>query len=408
MTPSTLPLAGLRVLDLSRVLAGPFCAMILANLGADVIKVEDKKGDESRAWVPFTKDLSDSFTAVNLNKRGIVVDLKMPEGQQAIRDLARTADVLVENFKTGTMEKFGLGYEELARVNPRLVFVSISAYGRRGPRAEYPGYETLLQAYSGIMSFTGMPDGEPVRTGVSFLDLSSGVIGALAAVTALYRRQATGQGAKIEGSLLQSALGLMTVQLTPFFQNRQLPRKLGSGHASATPYQAFKTSDGWILIAAANQNLWEKLAAAIGVEAMAREPKFKDNPSRMANLKEFLARLNEVIGAWKTLELEQHLVRAGVPCSQLNTVDQLLADGQVAALDAFNVVDDPDYGRFTVPGTPFHMPGMGKPAARRPPRLGEHTREVLREAGYTDARIDALIESGAVAEAPGAKGAAAD
>jgi crotonobetainyl-CoA:carnitine CoA-transferase CaiB-like acyl-CoA transferase len=400
MTQSNLPLAGVRVLDLSRVLAGPFCAMMLANLGADVIKVEDRKGDESRAWVPFTKDLSDSFTAVNLNKRGIVVDLKMPEGQQTIRDLVRTADVLVENFKTGTMEKFGLAYEELARINPRLIFVSISAYGRRGPRAEYPGYETLLQAYSGIMSFTGPPDGEPVRTGVSFLDLSSGVIGALAAVTALFQRQTSGRGTKIEGSLLQSALGLMTVQLTPFFQNRQVPKKLGSGHASAAPYQAFKTADGWILIAAANQNLWEKLASAIGVDAMVREAKFRDNPSRMANLKEFIGRLSEVIGTWKTLELEALLVKAGVPCSKLNTVDQLLADGQVGALDAFNTVEDPAYGRFTVPGTPFHMLGMGKPAARRPPRLGEHTREVLREAGYPDARIDALLKSGAVAEAP--------
>ncbi len=408
MKATSLPLSGIRVLDLSRVLAGPFCGMLLANLGADVIKVEDTKGDETRAWTPFTKDLSDSFTAVNLNKRGIVVDLKSADGQQVIKDLVKTCDVVVENFKTGTMEKFGLGYEALAGVNPRLVFVSISAYGRRGPRAEYPGYETLLQAYSGIMSFTGMPDGEPVRTGVSFLDLSSGVLGTLGAVTALYQRQFTGRGTKIEGSLLQSAVGLMTVQLTPFFQNGVLPRKLGSGHASATPYQAFKTADGWILIAAANQNLWEKLAAALGAQAMVKDARFKDNPSRMANLKEFLSKLNTVIGTWKTLELESHLVKAGVPCSKLNTVDQLLADGQVNALDPFNEVDDPDYGRFKVPGLPIHMLGMGKPEVRRPPRLGEHTRQVLGEAGYDAARIDALVKSGAVATASPAKGAAAD
>jgi crotonobetainyl-CoA:carnitine CoA-transferase CaiB-like acyl-CoA transferase len=407
MTSAPLPLSGLRVLDLSRVLAGPFCAMMLANLGADVIKVEDKKGDESRAWVPFTKDLSDSFTAVNLNKRGIVVDLKSPDGQQVIRDLVKTADVLVENFKTGTMERFGLGYDSLEKINPGLVFVSIAAYGRKGPRAEYPGYETLLQAYSGIMSFTGMPDGEPVRTGVSFLDLSSGVIGALAAVTALYRRKETGRGGKVEGSLLQSALGLMTVQLTPFFQNGLVPRKLGSGHASATPYQAFQTADGWILIAAANQNLWEKLAQAIGVEALLKEPKYKDNPGRMANLKEFLSRLNPVIAGWETRKLEDHLVKAGVPCSKLNTVDQLLADGQVNALDPFNEVDDPEYGHFKVPGTPFHLQGMDKPALRRPPKLGEHTREVLREIGYDDARIEDLLSKGAVACAGPAKPAAA-
>ena len=396
---NSLPLAGIRVLDLSRVLAGPFCGMMLANLGADVIKVEDKKGDETRAWTPFTKDLSDSFIAVNLNKRGMVVDLKLPEGQQVIKDLVKTCDVLVENFKTGTMERFGLGYEDLKPLNKGLVFVSISAYGRRGPRAEYPGYETLLQAYSGIMSFTGMPGGEPVRTGVSFLDLSSGCLASLAAVTALYRRKETGEGAKVEGSLLQSAVGLMTVQLTPFFQNQVQPKKLGSGHASATPYQAFETKDGWILIAAANQNLWEKLAQALKLDWMLKEPKFKDNPSRMANLKEFLGHLNTTIGQWETAKLEDHLVAAGVPCSKLNTVSGLMGDGQVDALDAFNRVEDAEYGPIQVPGLPFHMTALGQRAILRPPKLGEHTRQVLQEIGYDAAKIERLIQQGAVAAA---------
>src|SRR5579863_2235946 len=378
---NTLPLAGIRVLDLSRVLAGPFCGMMLANLGADVIKVEDKKGDETRMWTPFTKDLSDSFIAVNLNKRGIVVDLKLPAGQQVIKDLVKSCDVLLENFKTGTMERFGLGYQDLKPLNKGLVFVSISAYGRHGPRAEYPGYETLLQAYSGIMSFTGMPGGEPVRTGVSFLDLSSGCLASLATVTALYRRKETGEGALIEGSLLQSAVGLMTVQLTPFFQNKVQPKKLGSGHASATPYQAFQTKDGWILIASANQNLWEKLAQALKLDWMLKDPKYKDNPSRMSNVKEFQGHLNACIGQWETQKLEDHLVAAGVPSSKLNTVGGLMADGQVDALHPFNKVQDPDYGSIQVPGLPFHMTDIGSRTLRRPPRLGEHTREVLTEIG---------------------------
>lgn len=397
MTENTLPLAGIRVLDLSRVLAGPFCGHLLSNLGAEVIKVEDKKGDETRMWGPFTKDLSDSFLALNFNKRGMVVDLKTEEGRRIIRELASRADVLVENFKTGTMEKFGLGYEELSKDNPGLVYTSISAFGRKGPRAAYPGYETLMQAYSGIMSFTGMADGEPVRTGVSFLDLTSGLTGALATVVALYRRKETGRGGLAEGSLLQSALGLMLVQLVPFFNNGQLPKKLGSGHASATPYQAFRTTDGWVLIAAANQNLWEKLARAIDLEWMIAEERFKDNPSRMANLHEFMEYLNEALGKWETKPLVEMLVSQGVPSSPINNLEELMKEGQVAALDPFVEVDDPEYGKLRTSNVPFHLSDFGSRPVFRPPRLGEHTREVLQELGYDAARIDALFASGAVA-----------
>ena len=394
---NTLPLAGIRVIDLSRVLAGPFCTHTLANLGAEVIKVEDRKGDETRYWAPFTQDMSDSFMALNFNKRGIVVDLKSEEGPQIIRELVAGADVLVENFKTGDMEKFGLGYEALNTLNPALVYTSIAAFGRRGPRAKYPGYETLLQAYSGIMSFTGMPDGEPVRTGVSFLDLTSGLAAALATVVALYRRKETGRGAKVEGSLLQSALGLMLVQLVPFFNNNRLPKKLGSGHASATPYQAFRTADGWVLIAAANQNLWERLAHAIGVAWMIDEPAFKDNPSRMANLEAFLGHLNTALAEWETAAVVETLLGAGVPCSPINNLAELMADGQVDALDAFIAVDDPEYGRLRTSGIPFHLSDFGSRTVTRPPKLGEHTRQVLRELDYDDARIDALYAKGAVA-----------
>ncbi|MCZ6552796.1 MAG: CoA transferase, partial [SAR324 cluster bacterium] len=329
MSSNSLPLAGIKVIDLSRVLAGPFCSMLLSHLGAEVIKIEDRKGDETRAWPPFTRDMSDSFLAVNVNKRSIVIDLARPEGQGIVKDLAREADVLVENFKTGTMEKFGLTYEVLKAVNPGLIFCSISAFGRKGPRATYPGYETLLQAYSGIMSFTGTPDGEPVRSGVSFLDLSSGILGALGTVTALYRRTKGGEGAKIEGSLLQSAVFLMALQLSNYFQSGTLPRKLGSAHASATPYQAFPTRDGQVLIAAANQNLWEKLALALDLEWMISEEKFKDNRNRMANLPEFLGQLSAATGRWETGALINTLVDAGVPCSKINDFDDLMADGQV-------------------------------------------------------------------------------
>ena len=399
MSSNSLPLAGIKVIDLSRVLAGPFCSMLLSHLGAEVIKIEDRKGDETRAWPPFTRDMSDSFLAVNVNKRSIVIDLARPEGQGIVKDLAREADVLVENFKTGTMEKFGLTYEVLKAVNPGLIFCSISAFGRKGPRATYPGYETLLQAYSGIMSFTGTPDGEPVRSGVSFLDLSSGILGALGTVTALYRRTKGGEGAKIEGSLLQSAVFLMALQLSNYFQSGTLPRKLGSAHASATPYQAFATRDGQVLIAAANQNLWEKLARALDLEWMISEEKFKDNRNRMANLPEFLGQLSAATGRWETAALINTLVEAGVPCSKINDFDDLMADGQVDALGAVQEIDDPEYGTLRVCGPPFHMTGFEKRTPFRAPKLGEHTRDILSELGYGDARLQALLDDGVVQSA---------
>ena len=393
MESNNLPLAGIKVVDLSRVLAGPFCAMLLSHLGAEVIKVEDHKGDETRAWPPFIKDMSASFLAVNVNKRDIVVDLKTGEGRQIVKDLVRGADVLVENFKTGDMEKFGLSYEELKEVNPGLVFTSISAFGRRGPRAKYPGYETLLQAYSGIMDFTGVPGGEPVRSGVSFLDLSSGIIGALATVTALYRRKDDGAGAKIEGSLLQSAVFMMALQMSCFLNGGVLPKKLGSSHASATPYQAFPTSDGYVLIAAANQNLWEKLARALKLDWMIPEEKFKDNQNRMAHQPEFLELLSEATRKWETAPLVELLVSAGVPISRINNLADLMEEGQVDALGAVKDIDDPEYGRLRVSGAPFHMTGFGNGGPFRAPKLGEHTREILAALDYDDARIEALIKS---------------
>jgi crotonobetainyl-CoA:carnitine CoA-transferase CaiB-like acyl-CoA transferase len=396
MEPNSLPLSGIKVIDLSRVLAGPFCALLLSYLGAEVVKVEDRRGDETRAWPPYAKDMSASFLAVNVNKKDIVVDLKAPEGQEIVRDLVRDADVLVENFKTGDMEKFGLGYPELKKLNPRLVFTSISAFGRKGPRANYPGYETLLQAYSGIMDFTGEPDGAPVRSGVSFLDLSSGILGALATVTALYRRKEDGAGALIEGSLLQSAVFMMALQVSCFLNGGVLPRKLGSAHASATPYQAFPTSDGHILIAAANQNLWEKLARALELDWMIPDDRFKDNQSRMANQPEFLELLSAATRKWETAPLVEVLVNAGVPSSRINNLGDLMEEGQVDALEAVKRIDDPEYGELRVSGPPFHMTGFGNGGPFRAPKLGEHTREILTGLGYDEARITALLDKGIV------------
>lgn len=397
MTDTSAPLAGIRVLDLSRVLAGPYCAMLLSQLGADVIKVEDKAGDESRTWPPHRQDMGDSFLAMNLNKRGVVVDLKAEEGKALVKRMATSADVLVENFKTGTMERFGLGYDVLGRLNPRLVYTSISAFGRRGPRANDLGYEALMQAYSGVMAITGMPDGEPVRCGVSFLDISTGVMAAFATVTALLQRERTGQGRVVEASLLQSSLGLMSTQVSNFFQHGSIQPKLGSAHPSIVPYQAHATADGDVFIATANQNLWEKLCQALKREDLLRDPRFKDNLSRVKNREACLTEVKATLRQWKTTPLIEHLMAGGVPCARINNIQELMDDGQAQHLGIIDTLQDGEYGAMTVAGLPFSLSGYENRTRRRAPKLGEHTREILGEHGYDPAQIDQLLKQGVVA-----------
>ena len=396
--PSTpLPLAGIRVLDMSRVLAGPYCGLLLSLLGAEVIKVEDKSGDESRQWPPIERDMGTPYLALNLNKRGIVVDLKSEAGKQIIRDLAGQVDILIENFKTGTMENFGLGFESLKELNSRLIYVSISAFGREGPRANDLGYEALMQAYSGPMSMTGLPGGEPVRCGVSFLDMSTGGFSALAAMTALYQRERTGQGAKIEASLLQSALGLMTYQVASFLKDGVVQGKLGSAHPMVVPYQGYATADGHIFIASANQNLFERFCRALGHEELIADPRYQNNAARVKHREELLETLYGAVGAIKTDDLMTRLEEAGVPCTRINDMRDLMEDGQVDALGALLNIEDPDYGPLRLVGLPFFINGARKDGARRAPRLGEHTTEILQGLGYDAPRITSLFEENVVA-----------
>ena len=396
MEAHPLPMAGIRVLDLSRVLAGPYCAMLLSMMGAEVVKVEERGGDESRTWPPHSRDLGSPYLGMNLNKRGIVVNLKSPEGVALIKDLAAHSDVLVENFKTGTMEKFGLAYETLKEANPRLIYTSISAFGRSGPKAADPGYEALVQAYSGVMDITGFPDGPPARCGVSFLDMSTGISAALATVSALFRRERTGLGCRAEASLLQTALGLMTTQVSTYYQDDVVPTRIGTAHPAVVPYQAFATADGNMFIAAANQNLWERLCRALGVEHLIADPRFRNNQHRVQHRAEIVPLLSELIARRTTAELLGPLRAAGVPCAPVNNLAQLLADGQVQAIAALAELNDPDYGALRLSNLPFFLDGVHGQVRRRAPRLGEHTRAVLAGLGYDKARIAALFAGGAV------------
>ena len=392
MPAPRLPLSGIRVVDLSRVLAGPYCGMLLSMLGAEVIKIEDKGGDESRQWPPHDADMGSSYLAMNLNKLGMVVDLKAPEGQQIVRDLAQRSDVLVENFKNGTMEKFGLGYDDLKGLNPRLVYTSVSAFGRAGPRADDLGYEALVQAYSGVMDATGFPDGLPVRCGVSFLDMSTGITATLATVSALLLRERTGAGSRCDASLLQTSLGLQSPQVSNFFQHGVVPKRMGTAHTQLAPYQAYPTADGHIFIASGNQNLWERLARALDLEWMIADPRFKVNTLRVQNREALLAEVHQAIAKWTTAGLLVQLKQHGVPATPVNTIRDLMADGHVDAIGAVADLDDAEYGHLKVSGLPFFLNGRPGRVDQRAPKLGEHTRQVLESLDYPQEKIQALLD----------------
>jgi|ERR671918_390106 crotonobetainyl-CoA:carnitine CoA-transferase CaiB-like acyl-CoA transferase len=393
--PATVPalsLEGVRILDLSRVLAGPFCGMLLSDLGADVIKVEDTAtGDESRTWPPHKDGESAAFLVINRNKRDMTLDLKAPEGVAVLQRLVARADVLIENFRTGTMESFGLGYDALAALNPRLVYCSVSAFGRTGPRKDAAGYEALMQAFSGIMSITGEPDGAPVRSGVSFLDLTTGIFCAFGIVNALLHRTRTGLGQRVDGSLLETAVALLNYHAEGYLLTGAVPKALGSSHPSLSPYRTFRCRDGqWIFIAGANDRFWQRLAPALGLAHMADDPRFAVNIQRVKHRRELEAALEAAIGTYDREPLLEILEEAGVPATPVNTVDQVMNDPQTAARAMIERIVHPRLGEIPVVGTPVKFSRM-RPGVRRPaPLHGQHTDEILAEHGYTLAEIATL------------------
>ena len=394
MTPPAAPLAldGVRVVDLSRVLAGPFCGALLGDMGADVIKVEDPAvGDESRTWPPHKDGESAGYIVNNRNKRGIAVNLKTADGVAVVRRLVARADVLIENFRTGTMEEFGLGYDTLSKENPRLVYCSVSAFGRTGPRAEGAGYEALMQAFSGIMSITGEPGGAPVRCGVSFLDLTTGILCAFGVVNALRLRDRTGRGQRVDGSLLETALGLLNFQAEGFLLAGIVPRPLGSAHPSLSPYRNFRCRDDqWVFIAGANDRLWKRLAQALGLGDMADDPRFATNIERVKHRAELEQRVGDAIAGHDREALLKLLEGAGVPATPVNTVDQVINDPQTATRPTIRRVEHPKLGQIPIVGMPISFSGMDPGVRRHAPMRGEHTDEVLAEYGYSGSEIQDL------------------
>ena len=392
MTTFPLALDGIRVLDLSRVIAGPWCGALLGDFGADVIKVEDTDaGDESRTWPPRKDGETAAYLLFNRNKRGMTLDLKSPDGVDVIKALAQKSDVLVENFRTGTMESFGLGYDVLAEINPRLIYCSVSAFGRSGPRKDSPGYEALMQAFSGIMSITGEPGGPPVRSAVSFLDLTTGILCALGVTAAVHQRERTGLGQRVDGSLLDTAIALLAYHAEGYLLAGLVPKALGSGHPSLSPYRNFKCRDGqWIFIAAANDRFWGKLTRALDLEAMAADPRFMKNGDRVANRAELEAMLEKIIGEYDREPLLKRLEEADVPATPVNTVDQVMNDPQTIARGMIERVVHPKLGEIPVVGTPLQFSRMTPGVRRAAPLRGEHTDAVLAECGLSPERIREL------------------
>ncbi|MEU7432678.1 CoA transferase [Streptomyces sioyaensis] len=385
-------LTGLKVLDLSRILSGPFCTMMLADLGADVIKVEDPvSGDDTRVWgPPFQGEDAAYFHSVNRNKRGIAVDLKDPECRGLIHELAASADVIVENFRPGTAARLGLGYEDVRAGNPGVVYASISGYGQTGPYRQEPGYDAIAQAVSGVMSVTGEPGGPPVRFGVSPADLAAGMWAALGILAALRSRERTGRGEWVDVSLLDGQVAWLSYVAAGYFASGDVPQRYGSAHPAIVPYQAFPTADGHLMVAAGNDGLWRRFATAIGLAALVDDPRFATNPDRVRHRGELLPLIERALAARGAQEWAAQLTEEGIPVGPINTVDQALRHPQVIARGMVAEIEHPDAGTLRTLTTPIKL--SEHPAAVRtpPPRHGEHTTQVLTALGAGQGQLAGL------------------
>ena len=399
-------LEGVRVVDLTRALAGPYGTLMLGDLGADVIKVEQPgRGDESRGWgPPFVGEPygpfpgeSAYFIAANRNKRSITVNLKSPQGQEVVRRLASVSDALVENFRTGVLDEMGLGYEDLHRLNPRLVYCSISGYGRTGPYAERPGYDFIIQAEGGMMGITGPEEGPPCRVGVPIVDITAGMFAATAILAALRARDLTGEGQLVDISLLDTQVALLANVASNYLVGGAPPRRLGNAHPNIAPYEAFRARDRWFALAAANERQWSTLCDAIGRPDLTEDARFKTNGARVANRPALLEVLNEAFATRDAGEWLAALQEAGLPCGPINTVPDAFAHPQAAARNLVLETEHPTAGTVRLTGFPYKLSHTPASVRRPPPLLGQHTEEVLAGLlGYTATEVADLREQGII------------
>jgi formyl-CoA transferase len=396
------PLEGLRVLDISRALAGPYCTMMLGDLGAEVIKVERPgRGDESRGWgPPFVgkpygpyPGESAYYMAINRNKRGITINLKSDEGQDIIQQLAAKSDVLVENFRTGTLEKMGLGYKDLQPLNRRLIYCSISGYGRTGPYARKPGYDFIIQAEGGIMGITGPVDGPPYRVGVSIVDITTGMFASTAILAAIRARDVTGEGQLLDLSLMDSVVALLANVASNYLVGGVEPSRMGNAHFNIAPYEVFRTKDRWIGLGALNAGQWHMLCEVVGRPDLEEDPRFATNQDRVINRVQLDDILNDAFASLPADEWLVKLEEVGIPCGSINPVEDVFNHPQAAARKLKIEIEHPTAGKVGFPGFPYKLSATPAELHRPPPMLGEHTEEVLMEfLGYSAEEVVNLKE----------------
>ena len=385
-------LHGLRVLDVTQVMAGPFCTMLLADMGADVIKIEPPSGDPTRQMPGAVDRESPGFNAVNRGKRSVVLDLKTPHGRDALKRLARNADVLVENYRPGVLAGLGLDYETLSAINPRLVFASISGYGQTGPDAHKGGFDLVAQGASGLMSITGEPGGPPVKAGVPLTDLGAGLFALVGILAALRHRERSGSGQQIDTSLVDAGVALSVWEATEFFTTGTPPQPMGSAHRMFAPYQAIRCADGYITLGTANDRLFTRVCDLLQHGEWAADPRFADNPTRVANHRALASAIEAVTTQHPRRHWLELFERNDVPCGPINDYAQVFADPHIQARGLQVDVDHPVLGNIKALGSAIKMSATPTDPRRRAPLLGEHTREVLDEAGFSDEEIARLTD----------------
>ena len=391
-------LDGIRVLDLTRALAGPYCTLMLGDHGADVIKVEmPGTGDETREWTPpSVKGISAYYLSINRNKRSVTLDLKNPDGKRVLERLIEKSDVLVENFSPGTLARLGFPDDRVRAINPRAVLCHISGFGQDGPGRAWPAYDLIVQGMGGIMSLTGEPGSDPVMVGVPQADMVAGMFAAFAVAAALHARERTGEGQVIDATMIGGQVALLSRQAARYFADGTVPRPEGNVHASIVPYQTFKASDGHVNVGVANNPLFERFCRALELEELLEDQRFTDNPKRVAHRKEIVPIIERKIRTLTKAEVVRRLREANVPVGPINALDEVFADPVVRHLGLIAEVDHPTAGRVRAPGIPVRLSGTPPSVRRHPPELGEHTDEVLRELGYVKEEIAALRRDGAV------------